>query len=179
MISEKISKESLKEKILKYIPGYGHYKLEENLREWNRSIRDESDLFLSNCEKILMNILDFAVSKRDRNSINQIENIRKKIHMLKETINTQTYGYFPSFSVIKIDQEVLKSIINTDEKILENCKNLKNKLSNIEKKYNSGFEKEAILDLTDILQELNPIDSLIAERYEMARTGLVDGSQKG
>jgi len=174
MISEKAKRSGLRKKILGLIPVYGHYKLEEELREWDRSVRDEAVFYLSKGEALLVNMLETAVTTRDRNVITRIEKSRKNLHTVKEKIKTQTYGYFPRFSPIKIDKKVLGSVLDLDEEIVSKSQNIKEKLQALLNKFEGGAEKEAILDLQDVEGSLQPIDSLLSKRFETLRTAVLE-----
>ena len=174
MISEKAKRLGLREKILRFVPVYGHYKLEEELREWDRSIRDEAVFYLSKGENLLVNMLETAVAKRDRDSIARIEKGRKNLHTIKEKIRTQAYGYFPRFSPTKIDKKVLKGVLDLDEEIVSKSKNIHGKLQALLNKFEGGTEKEAILDFQDIASSLQPIDAMLSKRYKTLRTGVLE-----
>jgi len=171
-IAEKSKHEGLRQKILRYIPIYGHYKLEEELREWYRSIRDNSLYHLSKTEDLINNMLEVEVSKRDRDSISKIEKSRRNIHIIKERIKTQTYGFFPSKSPIKIDKEILENILDVDEEIVLQSQKIFDKIQSIKNKYDTGSESEAIYDLTDSMVFISSIDSLLTRHFELLRTGI-------
>jgi hypothetical protein len=84
---------------------YGAYKVEEELREWDRSVRDEAVLYLTQGEKQLTTLLEHAVTLRDRAMIARIERTRKQAHGVKEQLRTAVAGYFPRFSPIQIREE--------------------------------------------------------------------------
>ena len=172
MSSEKVKRKSIRQKILQFVPVIGHYKLEEEIREWDRSIRDESIDVMENCENILDKILESLVNARKRDSIIELEKSRKRVYKLKETIRTQTYGYFPSKSYIKIDRKNLETVFSIDEEITKSLRKFLEKLQAIFEKFERGSDTEALMDLSEGLSALNEADNLISKRSNIIRSGV-------
>lgn len=161
---------SIKNKLLRIIPIYGAYKVEEELREWDRSIRDEAILHLKRSEDGILSILEKAVKNRDRDIISQIESARKKLHFVKENVKTATYGYFPRSSPIKIKETELKNALEMDENIVKLTQVIFNKIEVISNKF-EGSNKEVVMDLEQIYPEINEIQDHLAKRKLLFRKG--------
>ena len=164
----------LKDKLLRLIPVYGAYKVEEDLREWDRSIRDEAILHLSKSEESLLTMLEKAVETRARNSISQIEKSRRDIHAVKEKVRTSTYGYFPRLSPIKIKEQALKEALSLDEKIVATAKSLSDKVDVLSNKF-EGAEKEVLMDLQELKSDIKSIRELHLKRKMLLSKGHLKG----
>ncbi|MBN1682424.1 hypothetical protein JW865_02600 [Candidatus Bathyarchaeota archaeon] len=167
MVVEKAKRMTLRKRILEFIPGYGHYKIEEELREWDRSVRDEAVKYLTECESSLNNLLKRAVDKRNRELIRSLEDSRKDIHLVKDRIKTQAYSYFPMMSPIKIDKKVLEKIIDIDDSIVQHSEKLYSSL----KTYTENLLGEENFNNIEIKRSLQPLDQLLLERERLSRTG--------
>jgi predicted class III extradiol MEMO1 family dioxygenase len=162
----------LKEKIIRIIPIYGAYKVEEELREWDRSIRDESILYLTESEDNLHVMLQKGVKRRDKETISQIEDTRKRIHSIKEKIKTSTYGYFPRQSPIKIKETTLNTALSIDEQIVNESKAISEKTDILSSKF-TGTEKEILMDLNE-LENIKTINDLLLRRKLLFRRGQLE-----
>jgi predicted class III extradiol MEMO1 family dioxygenase len=167
-----VNRSGLREKILRIIPIYGAYKVEEELREWDRSVRDESILYLSESEDHLHVMLEKAVKRRDKETISQIEDVRKKIHSIKERVKTSTYGYFPRQSPIKIKENTLKTALAMDEQIVNESKRMSEKTDILSSKF-TGTEKEILMDLNE-LGNIKTINDLLLKRKLLFRKGQLE-----
>lgn len=171
----------LRKKIIRAIPIYGHYREEEDLREWDRSIRDESITSLQRAEKQIESMLPFWVAERDRSKISAIESLRGNIRSRRETIRTSAYGFWPRLSPIKIDGTVLNAVLDVDENVLSTCDQLLNQVTQEVGKMRTISDKEeqtkAFGDLEALVSNhINSVDSLISRRLGMLRTGKVEGA---
>lgn len=173
---KKSVRSGLKDKLLRLIPVYGAYKVEEELREWDRSVRDEAVLHLSGAEENLLTMLESAVSKRDRDMISKIERSRRDIHILKEKIKTSPYGYFPRFSPIKIREDVLKEALDLDEEIVDIAHSLSMKVEALSSRF-SGSEKEVLMDLNELGKDLQSIQENLGKRNVLLRKGFSEGEK--
>jgi len=115
---------SLKAKIIRLIPGYGHYRIEEDLREWDRAVRDEALLLLKQAEKEVERVFQYYVPGRDMDRIRLLNEGRKDIRSTRETIRTSAYGFWPSFSALKINEKALIAVLDIDEDILTESRKL-------------------------------------------------------
>ena len=165
-----VNRSGLKDKLLRLIPVYGAYKVEEELREWDRSVRDEAIMHLTRSEDSLLSMLEKAVQKRDRDMISQIESSRKDIHTVKERVKTSTYGYFPRQSPIKIKEEALKEALDMDEKIVEGAKSISCKVDVLSSRF-VGSEKEVLMDLDELGVSIKSIRGLLLRRNILFRKG--------
>ena len=165
-----VNRSSIKSKLLRIIPIYGAYKVEEELREWDRSIRDEAILHLKRSENEILSMLEKAVKKRDRDIISQIESARKKLHNVKENVKTATYGYFPRSSPIKIKEPALRNALEMDENIVKVTQVIFNKIEVLSNKF-KGSNKEVIMDLAQINSEINDIQNHLTKRKLLFRKG--------
>lgn len=170
MAAEHAKRIGLKKRLLGAIPTFGRYKIEEGIREWDRSIRDEAVTHFTKSEETLNYVLGVAVSKRDRKMIAAIEESRRDVHALKERIKTQAYGYFPRFSEIKINRGALERMLDVDDEILNHASKLS---SSLEAKRNNLAMDESF-DQYEVKRALQPIGELVLERERIARTGLVE-----
>jgi hypothetical protein len=156
---------ALKAKIIRSIPVYGHYREEEDLREWDRSVRDEAIASLNDAERSIARLLSDAVQKRDRNSIGKIESLRKECRSRRETIRTAAYAFWPRFSPIKIDGNVLTSVLNLDESVLQECDGIR-----------VALQSPVGTWETDLSGRFKKMDNLLNSRMRLLRTGKVEES---
>jgi len=156
---------------LRLIPVYGAYKVEEELREWDRSVRDETVLHLTRAEESLLSMLEMAVERRDRDTISRIERSRRDIHSIKEKVRTATYGYFPRFSPIKIKEDALKEALNIDEEIVDNVKSISDKVDVLSNKF-EGSEREVLMDLEELGVNIKTIRDYLSRRRILLRIGV-------
>ena len=160
----------LRDKLLRYIPVYGAYKVEEELREWDRSVRDEAVLYLTRGEAQLTTLLEHAVTRRDRPMIAQIERTRKQAHGLKEQLRTAVAGYFPRFSPIQIREDALREALDLDEHIVQQTQTFAAKLAVLAQRFPSD-ETAVLLDLEALHTELRQIQTQLTRRAVLFRTG--------
>ncbi len=170
MAAERAKRMNLRGRLLGLIPTFGRYKVEEGIREWDRSIRDEAVTHLTKSEEVLNDFLRVVVSKRDREMIAAIEESRRGVHTLKERIKTQAYGYFPRFSEIKINKGALERMLDVDDEILNQASKLS---ASLEAKRNNLAMEESF-DPFEVKRAIQPIGELVMERERLARTGLVE-----
>lgn len=163
----------LRDKLLRYIPVYGAYKVEEELREWDRSVRDEAVLYLTRGEAQLTTLLEHAVTLRDRAMIARIERTRKHAHALKEQIRTAAAGYFPRFSSIQIREDALREALDLDEHIVQQTQTFAAKLAVLAQRF-AGDETAVLLDLDELHTELGQIQTQLTHRAVLFRTGSVE-----
>jgi len=163
-------KSGLKERLLRSIPVLGHYKIEEDIREWDRSIRDEAVHNITLAEDGLMSMLERAVDRRDRDIIAQIERSRKDLHMAKEKVNVAPYGYFPRSSPIKIQEEDLRAMLDIDEEIVDKTRSISEKIHSLSSRF-EGRENESLMDLKLLGEDLSSIVELTSKRTLLLRKG--------
>lgn len=163
----------LRDKLLRYIPVYGAYKVEEELREWDRSVRDEAVLYLTRGEAQLTALLEHAVTLRDRAMIARIERIRKLTHGVKEQLRTAVAGYFPRFSPIQIREEALREALDLDERIVQQTQTFAAKLAVLAQRF-AGNETAVLLDLDGLHTALGQIQTHLTRRAVLFRTGSVE-----
>lgn len=168
-----VNRSGIKSKLLRIIPIYGAYKAEEELREWDRSIRDEAILHLKQSEDCILSMLEKAVKDRDREIVSKIESARKKIHTVKENVKSATYGYFPRSSPIKIKESALKNALELDENIVKLAKVVYNKIEVLSDKFQDK-SKEVIMDLEQIYPEIRVIQDQLTKRKLLFRKGSLE-----
>ena len=171
----------LKKKIVRAIPVYGHYREEEDLREWDRSIRDECISSLQRTEKQIESMLPLWVAKRDKNKIAVVESLRGNIRSRRETIRTSAYGFWPRLSPIKIDGTVLRAVLDVDESILSASDRLLDQVTQEVARMRTisdgDQQTKALSDLEVMLtSHINSIETLALRRLGMLRTGKVEAT---
>ncbi|MFP3951022.1 MAG: hypothetical protein ACLFVP_02615 [Candidatus Bathyarchaeia archaeon] len=171
MKREEAKRVTLKKRLLKLIPVYGSYRIEEDLREWDRVIREEAQENLSYGIQVLINLIESALMRRDRELIEASESLREKIKILRENIKTQGAGYFPRFSPIKIDSKVLEKTIDIDSYIVEKTGSIKNNLLAIAENEDPG---ELISDLRSVTFQIYDVRDLLEDRRDLIRSGLME-----
>jgi phosphate uptake regulator len=170
VIGERAKREGFRRKLLGLVPVYGHYRIEEDLREWDRSVREEALSHLKHCEELLIDALDVAVTNRNREAASAIETGREAIHAMGERIRTQAYGYFPRFSPIKVDKRVLGEALDIDEKVVGRAKALLRDLEDSLTDFES--DPDSPPNLRVIEKGLQPIEELVSRRMRLLRTGV-------
>ena len=148
---------------MRIIPIYGVKKAQEELRQWDRSIRDETILHLKRSEDWIISMLEKAVKDRDKNIISKIESTRKKIQNIKENVKSTTYDIFPSSSSIKIKKSTLKHALEMDEKIVKRTKVVYKKIETLSDTFQDK-SKEVIMDLEQIYPEIRVIQDQLTKR---------------
>lgn len=162
MIGERARRKDIREHLLGLIPVYGHYKLEEEIREWDRSVRDEAVLYLETSEKLLISQMEEAVNTRDRTKITLLEKCRSDLHMFREKVQTQAYGYAPRYTPVNVNRKVLEDVLDIDEEIVSDTRMI-----------------HGILDAEDPLYDkinspLENAEELLKKREKLLRTGLLE-----
>jgi len=168
---EEAKRVTLKKRLLKLIPVYGSYRIEEDLREWDRAIREEAYENLSTGIHALINLIESALMRRDRELIEASESLRERLQLLREETKTQGAGYFPRFSPIKIDGKALERTIDIDSDIVEKTDAIKNKLMLI-----SGEEEPEMIinSLKGMSSQIYRVRVLLEDRRDLLRSGLVE-----
>jgi hypothetical protein len=156
----------IRERLLRLVPVYGHYRIEEDLREWDRSVRDESVDILTNAETSIARLLSDAANTRDRETLLKFDMLRKELHLLKDKIRISAYGYFPRFGPIKINEQVLKQVLDTDSEIVHKCTILEEHVRNLTKETNEASLKEIVSHW------VTPVDDLVTQRSKLVRRGI-------
>jgi hypothetical protein len=169
---------SLKTKIIRLIPGYGHYRIEEDLREWDRAVRDQALISLKEAEKAVESVFQYYVPSRDLGRIRLLEESRKDIRSTKETIRTSAYGFWPSFSGLKINEKALVNVLDIDESILSESRKLADDLLQGAKYLVSVQSEEdrtaKLTEFVSAVQEiLGNVADLISKRSQLLRTGIL------
>ena len=162
MIGAKAKRKGIREHLLGLIPVYGHYKLEEEIREWDRSVRDEAISTLESSEKLLVSQMEEAVNTRNRAKITLLEKIRSDLHIFRGKIQTQAYGYAPRYTPVNINRRVLEDVLDLDEEIVSDTRIIHGILDSEEPLY----EK--------ISSHLENAEELLKKREKLLRTGLLE-----
>ena len=162
MIGDRARRKGLREHILELIPVYSHYKLEEEMREWDRSVRDEAVSVLEKSEQFLVSQMEEAVNIRDRARITSLESCRSDLHMLREKIKTQAYGYAPRYTPVKIDRKILEDVLDLDEEIVSDTRII------------HGILEAGTPDYAKISSHLENAGGLLKKREKLLRTGLLE-----
>ena len=158
-----VNRSSIKSKLLRIIPLYGINKAQEELKQWNRSIRDETILHLKRSEDWIISMLEKAVKDRNKDFISNIKSARKKIQNVKENIESATYDIFPTNSPLKIKRSSLKNALEMDEKILKLSQVIYDKIEVLSDKFQDK-SKEVILDLEQMYPEIRVIQDQLIKR---------------
>jgi len=171
---------SLKTKILRPIPAYGHYRIEEALREWDRVVRDEIVGSLKEAERQIEKLFQHYATNRDTVRINSLDGSRKTIRSTRETIRTSAYGYWPSFSTLKVDDKALLHVLDIDEEILEKgdqlARNLLQKANTILSSKVADEEQRLFEEFTITVRDTSGnVDALLSERHSVLRKGTGKG----
>ena len=162
MMGDRARRKGLRERLLGLIPVYGHYKLEEEMREWDRSVRDEAVSVLEKSEQFLISHMEEAVNTRDRARITSLESCRSDIHMLREKIKTQAYGYAPRYTPVKVNRSVLEDVLDLDEEIVADTRII------------HGILDAGTPDYPKISNHLEKAGELLKKREKLLRTGLLE-----
>lgn len=126
------------DKIGKAIPGYKGYQERDGRRECDRRLREQIADKLSEIEKKVTDLIDYA----NMAELAEIEKNRKKINNLKDLIKYSPYGASAFFSDYIIKDDELEEIYQMDLAIL-----------NTVQKLESDIEIKQLVNLKESIQE--------------------------
>ena len=140
------------DKIGNLIPGYKGYAERDGRRNCDKQLRSILSLKLFECEKILINRINEAITNLNKPLMRKIEICRKSINTTQSKVNYASYGESGFFSDQQIKEDVLMKIYHFDldmAKIVDGIKNII--LDN---------------DIEIIMNKLSELDNVLSCRYQ-------------
>ena len=140
------------DKIGTLIPGYKGYAERDGRRNCDKQLRSILSLKLFECEKILINRINEAITNLNKPLMRKIEICRKSINTTQSKVNYAPYGESGFFSDQQIKEDVLMKIYHFDldmAKIVDGIKNII--LDN---------------DIEIIMNKLSELDNVLSCRYQ-------------
>lgn len=140
------------DKIGSLIPGYTGYSERDSRRNCDKQLRFRLSKKLEICENILIERMELAITKSDKEFMRKIEKCRKKLNTISSKLNYAPYGASGFFSDEKIENDTLEEVYTFDLRLLN---------------ITSDFEKCVTnQDDDEIMNKINMISSILIDRND-------------
>ena len=107
-------KASILDKIGSLIPGYRGYAERDGRRNCDKQLRSTLSLKLFECENVLVNRINEAITNSDKPLMRKVEVCRKSINTTQSKVNYAPYGESGFFSDQQIKEDELMKIYHFD-----------------------------------------------------------------
>ena len=168
---EHIEKEqNIVERIVEFIPGYRSYRQRERRRDIDKALRTYIANNLRDVMTRLRNLSKPLTTAGKLDSLDDIDNLYRRMETIADKILLASYGYSGFFDVIKIREKELDALYDFDMKLLESVRMLQNALSPSE-------ENTLVADTALLSSKLQEIESQVRqlETRMIDRTNLIAG----
>ena len=119
------------DKIGSLIPGYRGYAEREGRRQSDKLLRNQISEEISECESVLQNRIKLEIKAKNFNSLEDLEECRKKFNTLSSKIKFASYGESAFFSDSQIKEDELLKIYQLDHDIFGIVNRLKDNLKDM------------------------------------------------
>jgi len=146
---------NISDKIGSLIPGYKGYAERDGRRNCDKQLRSILSSKLFECENILVNRINEAITNSNKPLMRKIEVIRKSINTTQSKVNYAPYGESGFFSDQQIKEDELMKIYHFDLDMAEVV-----------------FEIENIIlehDIEIIMKKLSELDNVLRSRNQFIR----------
>ena len=146
---------NLLDKIGTLIPGYKGYVERDGRRNCDKQLRSILSLKLFECENILVNRINEAITNSNKPLMRKVEACRKSINTTQSKVNYAPYGESGFFSDQQIKEDKLMKIYHFDLDMAEVVDEIKNiTLEN---------------DIDVIMKKLSELDNILSSRNQFIR----------
>lgn len=143
------------DKIGSLIPGYQGYAERDGRRNCDKQLRSVLSLKLFECENILVNRINEAITNSDKPLMRKVEGCRKSINTTTSKINYAPYGESGFFSDEQIKEDELIKIYQFDLDMAEDVEQIENIVLDH--------------DIEIIMKKLSELDNLLRNRNQFIR----------
>ena len=138
------------DKIGSLIPGYRGYAERDGRRNCDKLMRNKIAEEITKCESFLNDRMKTEIKNKKMESLQDLEECRKKLNTLSEKIKYAPYGESSFFGESQIQEDELQNIYKLDHDILLSIKKIYAEISNSE--------------ITDVLLFINSLNSMLDDR---------------
>jgi hypothetical protein len=143
------------DKIGTLIPGYKGYVERDGRRNCDKQLRSILSLKLFECENILVNRINEAITNSNKPLMRKVEDCRKSINTTQSKINYAPYGESGFFSDEQIKEDELMKIYHFDLEMAEKVDQIENII----------LEHEIEI----IMKKLFELDNILSSRNQFIR----------
>ena len=143
------------DKIGSLIPGYRGYAVRDGRRNCDKQLRSILSLKLFECENILVNRINEAITNSNKPLMRKIEVCRKSINTTQSKVNYAPYGESGFFSDQQIKEDELMKIYHFDLDMAEVVCEIENII----------LEH----DIESIMRKLSELDNVLRSRNQFIR----------
>jgi len=148
-------KASILDKIGSLIPGYRGYAERDGRRNCDKQLRSTLSLKLFECENVLVNRINEAITNSDKPLMRKVEVCRKSINTTQSKVNYAPYGESGFFSDQQIKEDELMKIYHFDLDMAE----VVDEIENIVLDH----------DIEQIMKKLSELDNVLKSRNQFIR----------
>jgi hypothetical protein len=148
-------KVSILDKIGSLIPGYRGYAERDGRRNCDKQLRSILSSKLFECENILVNRINEAITNSDKPLMRKVEVCRKLINTTQSKVNYAPYGESGFFSDQQIKEDELMKIYHFDLEMAEVVDEIENIILN--------------QDIEIIMQKLSELNNVLRSRNQFIR----------
>ena len=148
-------KTNILDKLGSLIPGYRGYAERDGRRNCDKQLRSTLSLKLFECENILVNRINEAITNSDKPLMRKVEICRKSINTTQSKVNYAPYGESGFFSDQQIKEDELMKIYHFDLDMAEVVNEIENIILNH--------------DIEIIMKKLSELDNVLSSRNQFIR----------
>lgn len=119
------------ERLARLIPGLGSYQDKENLREWDKRIRETLVDRLDGARGGVEKAIDRFQREGCLANLDRLGRLERKIHHAADTIRFSSRGYSGVFDAVKIDEDKLERLCAWDISLTESLSALESAIEGL------------------------------------------------
>lgn len=157
----------LSERIAAFIPGFRGYKEKEIRRESDRLIRNHLYLKLSTEKNDLKEISQKLADRRYFDVLTDMDRLSAKMDRVVEKVNHASEGYSGFFDAVKVKEDSLDSMIDFDNKLMDNINALATEIDAFKSDLASGNTSNLKSRVQSVTDKLESLEDTFDQRNEV------------
>lgn len=137
--------ESIMDNFVKFVPGFGSYRLEQKRRDDDSAVRTYLVDRLQECKRDLQSFMTPLVDQANFAAITQGEKLRSIIELTQSKMRAAVEGYSSWFESTKIDEAKLKQVLDLDNDLVGVIDRLQHEINNLATSPPNFAEAQAIV----------------------------------
>ena len=157
----------LSERIAAFVPGFRGYKEKEIRRESDRLIRNHLYLKLSAEKNDLREISQKIADRRYFDVLTDMDRLLAKMDRVVEKVNHASYGYGGFYDAVKVKEDNLDSMIDFDNKLMDNINALATEIDAFKADLASGNTSDLKSRVQSVTDKLESLEDTFDRRNEV------------
>ena len=152
------------EKVVRIVPGVGHYQDKEKIRNWDKELRLQIAARMEEVRRSVELVTRDLADAGDIKSLKKLNDINNKIDRVRDTIKFASYGYAGIFDPKKIREPELMRHYEFDLQVAEAAEGLENILKRLQDAAAQGLETKT--PANQMIKEIEDLESFFRKRHD-------------